>query len=109
MMHESGAKNQAEKIIVHVDRDLEDLIPGFLSNRRNDVASMTAALGKGDYDTIRVLGHTMKGDGGGYGFDGISDIGGALEQAARSRNGEEIRKWVGELSSYLERVEVIYE
>lgn len=101
--------NQGEKIIVHVDTDLEDLIPGFLENRRNDVKSMLEALNQGDYETIRILGHSMKGSGGGYGFDAITDIGASLEQSAKGKNPEEIRKRVDELSTYLEHVEVRYD
>ena len=39
----------------------------------------------------------------------ITDIGAALEQAAESADADTSRKWVGELSSYLDRVEVIYD
>ena len=106
MTQESGAR-QDDKIIVHVDPELEDLIPGFLENRRNDVKSMSEALEQGDFETIRVLGHSMKGCGWGYGFDAITEIGGFLEQAARNRDADEVRKWVGELVTYLERVKVI--
>jgi hypothetical protein len=51
----------------------------------------------------------MKGAGGGYGFDTITDIGKSLEDAAKEKNTKEIRKRVGELLDYLERVEVVYE
>lgn len=97
------------KIIVHVDTDLEDIIPGFLESRRDDIISIQKALEQGDYDTIKVLGHGMKGAGGGYGFDEITNIGSSLEQAAKEKNSEEIRKCVNKLSNYLERVEIVYE
>ena len=49
----------------------------------------------------------MKGAGGSWGFPVISDIGAALEQAAESTDNDTSRKWVGELSDYLERVRVV--
>ncbi|MBI5874368.1 MAG: Hpt domain-containing protein [Deltaproteobacteria bacterium] len=101
--------NQGEKIVVHVDADLEDLIPGFLENRQKDIKSMLETLKQGDYETIRILGHSMKGAGGGYGFDAITEIGASLEQSAKDKNAEEIRKKIDELSTYLEHVEVRYE
>ena len=70
---------------------------------------MTSAVDTGEFETVRVLGHSMKGSGGGYGFDAITDIGMSLEEAAKDRNAENIRKWLAELASYLDRVEVIYE
>lgn len=108
-MTQNNDTNEGRKIIVHVDAELEDLIPGFLENRRNDIKSMLEALKQGDYETIRILGHSMKGAGGGYGFDAITDIGASLEQSAKEKNPEEIRKRVDELSTFLEHVEVRYE
>jgi len=100
--------NRGDKIIVHVDPDLKELVPGFLKNRRKDVKSLVAAVERSDYETIEALGHTMKGDGGGYGFHAITDIGGSLEKAAIDENLQEIRKWVKQLSVYLESVEIVY-
>ena len=74
--------NGAGKVTVYVDRDLEEIVPGFLENRRKDAAALAAALQGHDLKTVRVLGHRMKGDGGGYGFQEISRIGDVLEQAA---------------------------
>lgn len=100
--------NRGDKIIVHVDPDLKELVPGFLKNRQKDVKSLVAAVERSDYETIEALGHTMKGDGGGYGFHAITDIGGSLEKAAIDENLQEIRKWVKQLSVYLESVEIVY-
>ena len=67
------------------------------------------ALQSADYEGVRILGHNMKGVGGGYGFDAITDIGMSLEQAAKEKDAREIRKQAEALSNYLERVEVRYE
>jgi len=99
--------NRAKKIIIHVDPAIAELIPGFLQNRRKDIAAMLDAVQRGEFESVRVLGHSMKGDGGGYGFDAITEIGAALEQAAKQRNAVEIRDRVHELSRYLDQVEVI--
>ncbi len=97
-----------EKIVVNVDSNIEDLIPGFLENRQKDVKSIYDALEKEDYETIRILGHSMKGAGGGYGFDEITDIGRSIEESAEGKNQEEVKKWVINLSNYLDRVEIVY-
>lgn len=108
-MTQNSDADKERKVIVHVDAELEDLIPGFLENRLKDIKSMLDALNQGDYETIRILGHSMKGAGGGYGFDAITDIGASLEQSAKDKNPEEIRKRIDELSTFLEHVEVRYE
>jgi HPt (histidine-containing phosphotransfer) domain-containing protein len=101
--------DQDEKIIAHVDIELKELIPGFLDNRRKDIQSILKALEQGNYETARILGHSMKGSGAGYGFAPITDIGRSIEQAAQIRNPEEIRKWVAQLLNYISRVEIVYE
>jgi HPt (histidine-containing phosphotransfer) domain-containing protein len=108
MTQNSGGR-QNGKILVKADPDVADLIPDFLNNRRKDITVMLDALKRGDFETIRVLAHSMKGSGGGYGFDAITEVGRDLEQAAKSKNTEEIGKHISALSSYLDRVEVIYE
>ena len=50
----------------------------------------------------------MKGDGGGYGFDAISVIGAALEQAAARADRDAIRRHTAELIDFLARVTVMY-
>lgn len=97
-----------DKITVYLDPDLEDIIPGFLENRRRDVDTITGCMQKNDLETIRILGHRMKGDGGGYGFDSISAIGETLELAALRNDHATIRERTSELSSFLQRVEVVY-
>jgi HPt (histidine-containing phosphotransfer) domain-containing protein len=99
---------KVEKIVVQVDADLEDLIPGYLQNRRQDAEAILQALEKQDFETIRVLGHTMKGTGGGYGFDAITEIGRALEEAAKIRDTQAINRGVSTLLDYLEAVEVVF-
>src|SRR3990172_9449788 len=103
MAQNSG--EQKGKIVVHIDPDLADLIPGFITHRHEDVQSIQQALKTSDFETIRILGHSMKGSGAGYGFDAISEIGLSLEQAAKAGNPEEIQKQVHALSTYLECVD----
>jgi hypothetical protein len=55
------------------------------------------------------MGHGMKGSGGGYGFDAITNIGRKIEAAAKAGDAEAIRGGRDELALYLERIEVVYE
>lgn len=98
----------SDKIIVYIDADLEDLIPGFIENRRQDVQAMNDALARQDFATIQRLGHSMKGAGGGYGFDAVTELGRSIEEAASAQNADAVRKWIDALASYLDRVEIVY-
>jgi hypothetical protein len=51
----------------------------------------------------------VKGSGGGYGFDGLSKIGAALEIAAKGEDDAGVKAQLGKLEDYLQRVEITYE
>ena len=108
-MIQDNEHQSSEKIIVHVDSDLEDLIPGFFENRIKNIETIHEALKEGDYETIKVIGHGMIGSGGGYGFDAITEMGRVIESAAKNENAEEIQKQAKDLSTYMEKVEIIYD
>jgi len=98
-----------DEIVAIVDRDLEDLIPSFIENRREDIETIKKSLATGDLDLIKRLGHTMKGTGGGYGFDGITDIGCLIEEAAISKDHAKIEQQNKALEDYLNRVKIVFE
>jgi len=52
---------RSDRITVVVEEDLRELIPGYLENRRKDITTIREALAGSDYETIRSLGHKMKG------------------------------------------------
>jgi CheY-like chemotaxis protein/HPt (histidine-containing phosphotransfer) domain-containing protein len=96
-----------DSILVRTNPRFADLIPVFLQNCRQYIVSMLDALDRSDFATVESLGHGLRGAGGSYGFQAITDIGAALEQAAERADGDVSRQYIGELSSYLDRVEII--
>lgn len=95
-------------IVVRVAADIKDLIPNFLEARRGDVKALVQALEKSDYETVLLLGHNMRGTGGSYGFDFITELGREIEQNAKEQNAEKVRRLAQELSTYLQRVDIVY-
>lgn len=105
----TGSNKRAEiAITVHIDQGLEEIVPGFLENRRRDVQTLETALQQNNLAQIHLIGHRMKGDGGGYGFDAISTMGAALEQAAARADRLAIQRHTAELIDFLARVTVVY-
>lgn len=99
---------QNAEIVVEVDEDLEELIPGYFENRRQDVAAILSALERNDFELIRSIGHKMKGSGGGYGFDRITEIGRDIEAAAKDSRSRDILEQANCLQNYLDRVKVVF-
>lgn len=98
-----------DKIIVHVDADLEAIIPRFFELRAADIIVINESIEKNDFETIMRLGHSMKGAGGGYGFDYVSEVGQAIEEAAKKAHAGDIKEWTLKLENYLKNVEVVYD
>jgi len=92
-----------------VAKDLEDLIPVFIKNRTKEVESLRAALGAGDYDQLKQLGHRMKGVGNSYGFAPISDFGKTIEDGARAADKASIETCIADYADYLAKVNIVYE
>jgi len=99
---------QKDPIKVSVDPELQPLIDTFLQHRREEIKILQEAFEHSDYEKIRIMGHTIKGVGGGYGFTGLSKIAASIELAAIQRNVIEIQNGLRGHCDYLRRVEVVY-
>jgi len=102
------ARAAASPIVIEIDADLSELVPGFLDRKRADARAILSALDQGDTETVARLAHKMKGEGGSYGFDAITDLGRGLEQAAKEGDLDTAGQLGSELTQFLERVEIVY-
>ena len=97
-----------DPIMVIVDADIAALVPGFLANRRREVDTLLTLVAQNDFPKIRLIGHSMKGSGGGYGFDLISLFGDEIEVAALNADAGAVRQIVRRFSDYLSRIRVVW-
>ena len=98
-----------DKITISIDSDLEDLIPGFLENRNADLEKLAEALAEKDLPSLQSIGHNLKGVGGGYGFEQMSELGAGIEVAAKAGEVDTIATLVEQLRDYLARIDIVYE
>ena len=98
----------SDKIRVEIDKELEDLIPTYLSNLEKNMQKIAAAAAAGNQDEVRSLGHNMKGSGGGYGFQQVSEIGKSIEEAAKAGDLDAIPAKIKELKHYLTTIDINY-
>ncbi|MGH7864121.1 MAG: response regulator [Candidatus Binataceae bacterium] len=94
-------------LIVHVDRDLSDLIPGFLAHKADDARAVLAAVELHDFEAVQRLAHRLKGEGSSYGLDRVTELGRALGDAANRSDQAAARRFAEELADYLAHVEVL--
>jgi HPt (histidine-containing phosphotransfer) domain-containing protein len=98
----------SEKITAQVSKDLEPLIPRYLDRRHKEIEMFRAQLASGDFEALRIGGHSLKGSGGGYGFPDLTRIGSAIEIAAKAGDAAAIEASIVEYADYLTRVEVVF-
>ncbi len=96
-----------ENSVVEIDPDIAVLVPGFLNNRKGDAEKISELLKERNFGEIRIIGHSMAGSAGGYGFPEIGKMGKAIEAAALTVSPEEIKKINNKLSEYLSTVIVV--
>ena len=94
--------------VVHIDRELSSLVPRFLENCARYVGDLREAIAKSDLDSVRQIGHSLKGVGGGYGFAEITRLGAVIESAAQAGNLATAQAAIDELAQFLAAVQVDY-
>jgi signal transduction histidine kinase/DNA-binding NarL/FixJ family response regulator len=93
---------------IFIEQGMEEVVPRYLDKRRAEIPIYRKALEDANFEAIRNLGHKMKGTGAGYGFPKLTDLGDALESAARRADAAEIRINTDALARYLDTVELEY-
>ena len=96
---QSAAKGDA------FEQSLQALRPKFVRNRQQDVTILQTAIMAQNADTIRTIGHRIKGLAGSYGLETIGLIGSALEEAALNRDFERVTVEVQRLVEALREAE----
>ena len=98
-------------ISLHTNRDIRmrvphtmlAFVPRYLRNVRLNMGDILAGIDRSDYKLAQTLGHRMKGSGTSYGFPEITFAGAAVEMAAKSVNGAEIRQQILALARSLDQ------
>ncbi len=104
--HSSDEPPAREKVLV--EQGMEEVVPRYLNKRRAEIPIYRKALEDGNFEAIKSLGHKMKGTGAGYGFQMLTDLGDALESAAKRTDAAEIEVRTDQLARYLDAIELEY-
>lgn len=92
--------------IIKVDADIAELVPLYLRNRRAEAVRAAALLEAADFRSLQAIGHGLKGSGGGYGLDFISELGGRLENSAKECDKSAVAAQLAELKDFLDTVRI---
>ena len=101
-----AATGSVQPILVAMPCGLEDIVPGYLAARKDELPEMARLLAAGGFHRLANLGHNMKGTGDSYGFPVLTEIGATVEQAAKQADSGAVSEQLTKLKQYLDRVEV---
>jgi len=86
-----------------VPPEIQALVPQYLEGRLKDLHLLSQALSGKDYETIRIIGHNIKGTGAAYGFPALTVAGAIIESAAKNRDDDGIRDSMGDVQKAIEK------
>ena len=93
---------RGEAAAARAARRLVEQTPAYLANCRRSALDMTAALVRKDFETVLIVGHNLRGSGGGFGFPQLSQIGAAIEAAATAADMDATRDAIARLTAFLD-------
>jgi len=75
-----------EMYINHTFKELNNIVENFEST---------------SFDSLRIFGHNIKGSGGMYGYNEVTNLGAEIETAAKNEERESIRLHLDSLGKFL--------
>ncbi len=100
-------RHYGEAIVVRVNAVIADLVPGYLEARRNELVDIWERISNADLETLKVIGHRLRGSGQGYGFREITLLGAQIEDAAAAGDLHVVREAAARLEEYISVVSFV--
>jgi len=88
--------------------DFDELLELFAVSIAERPAELSESFRNGQIDRLRAQAHQLKGTGGGYGFQGLTDVALELEEACKAGDGsmERIGEALDRVLRYMARISV---
>lgn len=88
------------------DPDIAEMLPFFVDGLAEMRVGIQEFAQVKDFEGVRREAHKLRGSAGGYGFAGLSDLAGRLEESCKNslRDDAMILRTVDEILDYLDKV-----
>tara|TARA_B100001029_G_scaffold8170_1_gene5727 strand:- start:1853 stop:2131 length:279 start_codon:yes stop_codon:yes gene_type:complete len=84
------------------DEEWAEMQKMYINHTCKELEKINAELNLASIDSIRTFGHNIKGSGGMYGFDEVTDLGLQIETAAKERDLDSIKSNLKHLEDFLQ-------
>ena len=96
-----GATPPQKDAIAELEKQLADLAPQYLKNRKKEIGELKKLLKEENFEKIQSFGHRIKGNAKSYGFDELGTLGTKLEDAAYQKDLNKIQTLIQQSEEYL--------
>ena len=86
------------------DPDFAELLDFFFHSVNEKIPLLQSAWEARDIGSLQTYAHQLKGSGGGYGFDGLTPVAFAVEEACKAGDLDLVESSLPDLINYLSRV-----
>ena len=73
----------------------------YIKHTFKELSSIKEDINSASFDSLRTFGHNIKGSGGMYGFNEITEMGASIETAAKNENMNQIKLDLDKLETFL--------
>ena len=73
----------------------------YINHTFKELKSIRENINSTTFDSLRTFGHNIKGSGGMYGFNEITEMGATIESAAKDENMDQIKSNFDKLETFL--------
>ena len=73
----------------------------YINHTFKELNSIKENINSTTFDSLRTFGHNIKGSGGMYGFNEITEMGATIESAAKDENMDQIKSNFDKLETFL--------
>tara|TARA_B100001250_G_C19581486_1_gene692254 strand:+ start:378 stop:656 length:279 start_codon:yes stop_codon:yes gene_type:complete len=84
------------------DEEWAEMQEMYINHTSNELEKIKTQLNLDSIDSIRTFGHNIKGSGGMYGFDEVTELGLLIETAAKEGNLDSIKSNLEVLEDFLQ-------
>jgi len=84
-------------------QELDELKKEYLQARKTELPKLAGLLAAGDFQALQIVGHTLKGSSGCFGFSELTQVGEALVQGAVGADPSSCGAQIRLLTEYLEQ------
>ncbi|MFK7896351.1 MAG: response regulator [Myxococcota bacterium] len=85
-----------------IDPDILPLLPDYLERRAAEATKLQSQLAQREFESLRIVGHNLKGTGAGYGLPEITEIGSRIEEAAKGSEADALAQDIALLDRVIE-------